>query len=94
MEKEILYAQLEKLINHGKEDEVKDFLSQNIKSFPEPVQEEIIVSLFRDALVEDVSAKKAIVAYQKEGTKGFHLLTDLIEKLKKKETLLKIKEEL
>lgn len=67
-----LVQQLESLIASGNEAETKRFVIEHFKEFPIETQQDLAVSLFEDALSDELSNKEALAAIKKDAVRAMN----------------------
>ena len=79
------------IVARGNEQEAKDFLIKNLKSFPQSAQDEIIAAFFEEALVNKNDELHAIADFRKQGMDAIDELEKGKRTLEDKGKLLDIK---
>jgi hypothetical protein len=74
-----LYNEFLELLNKGDEAAARKFVTDNIKNFPEEVQDKIIFAFFEDAVNKEAAGIQGVAEIQKEGMEAM----SQIEKAKK-----------
>lgn len=75
-----IYQQMKRVLKSRKEEELKNFLIDNLLSFPKKTQEEIIFAFFEEALVKSVEGIESKIKLHQRLVD----FLNLIEKAKKK----------
>lgn len=91
---ETLYDQFIKLVEKGDESKARDFLLANINSFPQDVQDGIILALLQEALADKKNDAELLLNFQKQAVEAMHNLNGAEVMLEKNKKLAEIKESL
>jgi len=80
------------VVARGDEGAAREFLTNNLKKFPQDVQDKIITAFFEEALSKKSSDVRAVADFQKEGLGAINDLEKGKKKLEDKEKLLNLKD--
>lgn len=58
--------QLRVLVETGTEEQIRTFIAEHFSEFPERVQKDISVQLFREAIQGEIQEREAILAVKKQ----------------------------
>ena len=83
-----IYQKFLEMVKNGTEQEVRDFLVNNLKQFPQDMQEYIVAAFFEEALEK----KAAVGELQQQGLEMNANMEKLRKELEKKAKLAEIKE--
>lgn len=86
-----LVKEFSEVVAHGNEEDTRKFLVDNLKKFPQDVQDKIITAFFEEALSRKASGLYAVVDFQKEGLSAISNLEQGKQKLEDKGKLLDLK---
>lgn len=76
-----LYQQLLDIIGKGDEEKAKQFVLDNIASFPEETQQKIVSELFFEALQDEVEKERALQEFKEKGVEAIKRLEKEKEEL-------------
>jgi hypothetical protein len=89
---DILMKEFAEVVACGDEEAARKFLVDNLKQFPQDVQNKIISAFFEEALSKRSSGLHAVADFQKEGLRAINDLEQGKKKLEDKERLLNLKD--
>ncbi len=87
-----LMKEFSEVVALGDEDAARKFLADNLKKFPQDVQDKIISAFFEEALSKKAADLHAVLDFQKEGIAAISDLEQGKRKLEDKQKLLDLKE--
>jgi len=87
-----LMKEFSEVVARGNEEDARRFLVDNLKKFPQDVQDKIITAFFEEALSKKANGLRAVADFQKEGLKAVNDLEQGKRKLEDKQKLLDLKE--
>ena len=87
-----LMEEFSEVIARGNEDAARKFLVDNLKKFPQDVQDKIIGAFFEEALSKRTDGLHAVADFQKEGLEAVNDLEQGKRQLEDKQKLLDLKE--
>jgi hypothetical protein len=91
---EALMKEFSEVAARGNEEDARKFLIDNLKKFPQDVQDKIVSGFFEEALTKKASGLHAVADFQK---KGLGMISDLEQgkkKLEEKAKLLDLKKDI
>jgi hypothetical protein len=80
------------VVARGNEEDARKFLVNNLKQFPQDVQDKLIIAFFEEALSKKASGLHAVADFQKEGLEAINDLEHGKRQLEEKQKLLDLKE--
>ena len=87
-----LMKKFSEVVARGNENEVREFLTSNLKEFPQDVQDKIVGAFFEEALSKKASDLRAVADIQKDGLNAISDLEEGKKKLEDKAKLLDFKD--
>lgn len=87
-----LMKEFSEVVARGDEKAAREFLADNLKKFPQDVQDKIVGAFFEEALLQKAADSRAVADFQKEGLEAINDLEQGKKKLEDKAKLLDLKE--
>jgi hypothetical protein len=89
---DVLMKEFSEVVARGNEEDARKFLVDNLKKFPEDVQEKIVGAFFEEALSKKAEGLHTVADFQKEGLDAINDLEQGKRQLQDKQKLLDLKE--
>ncbi len=86
-----LMKEFSEVVARGNEEDARKFLVDNLKKFPQDVQDKIIGAFFEEALSRKASGLNAVADFQKDGLSAVNNLEQGKRQLEDKQKLLDLK---